>query len=411
MLFIVSIVTFIIIGCALSILILIVKSWLSGAENVAVDVNGETKDAQLGDTLLTVLLTHDIKVPSPCGGKATCKQCKVQVLDNSVAPVESDKATFTRTELQEGWRLSCQTKVRKKIKVKVPESCLHVQEIVATVLSNCNVSTYIKELVVKLSNPIDYKPGAYLQCIVPAFCTNTSSWGVDDQFIAEWDKYGMNNVDISFQPEDNFIRAYSLASYPAEGDIIKFNVRIASPPIGQMHKPWGVCSSYIFSLKKDDTVKLAGPYGESFMKDTDQELIFLIGGAGSSFARSHIMHLFRTERTKRKVTLWYGARSLKENIYQKDFSDLDREFDNFTYNLVLSTPGDDDIKQNWPINDKTKTGYVFQAFEIGQLKKLKEPDSCLYYVCGPPLHNISVIKLLDEYGVYEDNIVLDDFGN
>lgn len=411
MILIVSISTFVLIGILLSMLILSAQKFFSGNAPVSIEVNGTEKSAQSGDTLLNVLLAHDINVPSPCGGKATCKQCKVQLQDNSLEPLEPDKATFSVPELRAGWRLSCQCKVRGKVKVKIPESLLQVKNIIGKVISNNNVATYIKELIVEIKEPLEYEPGAYLQFIVPPFSTNTTAWNIDSRFVEEWKKYAMWDRNIKFSPDDTFQRAYSLASYPKEGKILKFNVRIATPPIGKMHKPWGICSSYIFSLTPGAEITLSGPYGESFMKDNAKELIFLIGGAGSSFARSHIMHLFDSKHTERKTTLWYGARSLKENIYQNDFEALDAKYPNFTYKLVLSAPEEADRKAGWPLDDATKTGYVCKAFEVGHLKNLKEPDDCLYYVCGPPLHNSSVLELLDNYGVYSENIVLDDFGN
>ena len=215
--------------------------------------------------------------------------------------------------------------------------------------------------------------------------------------------------------DDDVIRAYSMASYPAEGRKLLFNIRIASPPmlkgVPDPSIPWGICSSYVFSLRPGDEVKLSGPYGESYMIDDDRELVFLIGGAGSSFGRSHILHLFLTENTKRKVTMWYGARSIKENIYEEEYTKLAQDFENFSYNLVLSEPLPEDIEAGWPKDDPVKTGFLFRSFEMGQLKNMEEPEECLYYVCGPPMHNMSVMKLLDDYGVPRENIVLDDFGS
>ncbi len=206
-----------------------------------------------------------------------------------------------------------------------------------------------------------------------------------------------------------------MASYPAEGGRLHFNIRIATPPFiaGKIAEtiPWGICSSYTFGLKPGDKVRLSGPFGESYMINDDRELVFLIGGAGSSFGRSHILHLFYTENTKRKVTLWYGARSLKENIYQKEYEELAQKFSNFKYNLVLSEPLPDDIAQGWPAKDPLKTNFLFRAFQEGQLKVMEYPEECLFYVCGPPMHNKSILKLLDDYGVPRESIILDDFGN
>lgn len=237
---------------------------------------------------------------------------------------------------------------------------------------------------------------------------------MDEEYYEDWEQYGLFGHEIEHE-EEGVIRAYSMASYPEEGNLIKFNVRIATPPFIQgefdFEIPWGICSSYLFGLKEGEGVRLSGPYGESHMIEGDQELVFLIGGAGSSFGRSHIMHLFKTEKTQRKVALWYGARSLKENIYQEEYETLDKEFANFTYHLVLSEPTAQDLKGGWPKEDPVKTGFLFKAFEEGQLKKMEEPENALYYVCGPPMHNKSVMKLLEDYGVPRENIVLDDFGN
>jgi Na+-transporting NADH:ubiquinone oxidoreductase subunit F len=419
-----AILAFAIIGVLLSSMILLTRNKLIGFKPCQIFINDDdslTKTTKAGSTLLESLLANGISVPSPCGGKATCKQCKVQVTKGGAEPLETDKSTFSHHELKEGWRLSCQCKVKSDLFVHIPEDLLEVKEFEGVVVSNKNVSSYIKELVVKIEvkNPIEYKSGGYLQFHVPPYKTNTIDWKttMDPIYHPEWDKYKMFGIEIdNSNPIEEIQRAYSMASYPGEESIFKFTIRIATPPFlkGQLsNKPWGICSSYVFSLKENDKVKFSGPYGESFMIEGDQELVFLIGGAGASFGRSHIMHLFKTEKTKRKVTLWYGARSLKENIYQEEFEILDKEFDNFKYYLVLSEPEVDDYQQGWPKkeNDPIRTNFVFKAFELGQLSKMKDPDEALYYVCGPPMHNASVMKLLDDYGVPRENIVLDDFGS
>lgn len=242
---------------------------------------------------------------------------------------------------------------------------------------------------------------------------------MDPKFYPDWEKYEMFNRELDFThlplPPYETIRAYSMASYPAEGRKLIFNIRIATPPFidGKLKQdiPWGICSSYTFSLKPGDHIRLSGPYGESFMIDDDRELIFLIGGAGSSFGRSHILHLFHTGKTKRKVTMWYGARSLRENIYQREYEELEKIFSNFRYRLVLSEPLLEDLEGGWPSKDPKKTNFLFKAFEVGQLKQMDDPEECLFYVCGPPMHNKSVLKLLDDWGVPRQNIILDDFGN
>lgn len=417
---------FVIIGVGLAGLILFTKAKLVSTEACCIKINDDpslTKTIPGGGTLLVALTSNGIPIPSPCGGKATCKQCRVQILKGQEEPLETDKATFTKKQLKEGWRLSCQAKVKGDLSIHVDPHSLGVKEWSGTVVSNQNVATFIKELVVEIpeGQEIPYRSGGYLQFHVPPFKTNTEDWKetMESKYFLDWEKYSLfgKTIDFSDLPtgSDETIRAYSMASYPAEGRKLMFNIRIATPPFisGKIAEniPWGICSAYTFSLKPGDKVRLSGPYGESFMKNDDRELVFLIGGAGSSFGRSHIMHLLRTENSKRKITLWYGARSIKENIYQEEYEQLAKEFKNFKYHLVLSEPLPEDIAAGWPEKDPLKTNYLFRAFESGQLKQMEAPEECLFYVCGPPMHNKSVLKLLDDYGVPRENTVLDDFGS
>jgi len=418
-----AILAFVLIGVGLAALILATKVKFVSTELAHVAVNDDPKlsfTTPGGGTLLSALTSHGIPIPSPCGGKATCKQCKVQIVNGASVPLQTDIDTFSKKQLEDGWRLSCQSKIKHDVGVHVEEHILGVKEFFATVVSNQNVATFIKELIVEIPEEIHYRSGGYLQFFVPPFKTNTSNWKetMDPQYFTDWEKFGLFDKELDFSdlpvsPEE--IRAYSMASYPAEGRKLIFNIRIATPPFvkGQMRNdvPWGICSSYTFALKAGDPIKLSGPYGESYMIDDERELVFLIGGAGSSFGRSHILHLFKTANTKRKVTLWYGARALKENIYQKEYEDLEKEFKNFKYNLVLSEPLPEDIENGWPKQDPLKTNFLFKAFEEGQLKAMEYPEECLFYVCGPPMHNKSILKLLDDYGVPRESIILDDFGN
>ncbi len=417
-----SIGAFVAIGVILSLLILFTKEKCSLGGISKIEINDSpdlTKVVPSGSTLLLTLTQAGIPIPSPCGGKATCKQCRVKILEGADEPLETDKATFTKKQLKEGWRLSCQSKVRGDLKIHVDEHLLGVKEWEGTVVSNKNVATFIKELVVMLptGEHINYKSGGYLQFHVPPFVTNTNDWKetIDSKFWEDWEKFGLFGHQIDYSTLNPIIRAYSMASYPAEGEKLMFNVRIASPPFVQGKVsatiPWGICSSYIFSLKPGDKVRLSGPYGESFMINDNRDLYFLIGGAGSSFGRSHILHLFKTEKTKRKVQMWYGARSLRENIYQEEYEELAKEFSNFSYNLVLSEPLPEDVQAGWDVKDPVKTNFLFKAFELGVLKKLEAPEDALFYVCGPPMHNKSVLKLLDDYGVSRSSIILDDFGS
>jgi Na+-transporting NADH:ubiquinone oxidoreductase subunit F len=417
-----AIIAYLAVGVGLAAMILFTRAKFISTDECKLVVNDDPNleiNTPGGGTLLNALTTHNIPVPSPCGGKATCKQCRVKIVDGTPEALETDKGTFNKKELKEGWRLSCQTKVKHDMKLEIDAHALSVKEWKGRVLKNENVATFIKELVVEVSEDVPYKSGGYLQFHVPAFTTNTESWKetMEPQYYADWEKFALfgNQIDFSHLKPGEVIRAYSMASYPAEGKKLMFNIRIATPPFigGKVAKdiPWGICSTYTFGLKPGDEIVLSGPYGESFMKNDGRELVFLIGGAGSSFGRSHILHLFNTEHTKRKVTLWYGARSLKENIYQDEYEALQKDHPNFSYRLVLSEPLPEDIEKGWPKNDPLKTNYLFKAFELGQLKEMEYPEECLFYVCGPPLHNKSVMKLLDDYGVPRENIVLDDFGS
>lgn len=415
---------FLVIGLLLTCMILITKAKLVSSAICKIEINedpSQTFEVEGGQTLLGALTTHGFPIPSPCGGKATCKQCKVQVKEGGGEPLETDRATFSHKEIQQGWRLSCQCKLKQDIKIHLEDSLAHVSTWDVEVLSNENVATFIKELIVKIPAEVkemEYRSGAYLQFHVPPFQTNTDDWKktMDPRYYPDWEKFTMFGrfLDFSHIPEGT-IRAYSMASYPAEGKIIRFNVRIATPPfIGEVIDekiPWGICSSYVFSLQAGDKMHLSGPYGESYMIEDDRPVFFLIGGAGSSFGRSHALHLFYTAKTKRKVSFWYGARSLKENIYEKEYQELEKKYENFSYHLVLSEPLEEDLQGGWPKEDPVKTNYLYKAFELGELQKMEEPEESLYYVCGPPLHNQSVMTLLDNYGVPPENIVLDDFGS
>jgi Na+-transporting NADH:ubiquinone oxidoreductase subunit F len=421
-----AVIAFITIGVGLTSVILFTKAKFVSNTACDIDINNDStlmKKVEGGGTLLVALTSNGIPIPSPCGGKATCKQCRVQIVDGALEPLETDKGTFTKKQLKEGWRLSCQTKVKNSVKLHIDMHSLNVKEWNATVIRNENVATFIKELIVEIpeGEEVPYQSGGYLQFHVPPFKTNTEAWKqtMESRYFPDWEKYKMfgKEIDFSHLPigSDEIIRAYSMASYPAEGRTLRFNIRIATPPFigGQMSDsiPWGICSAYTFGLKPGDTIRLSGPYGESFMINDNRELVFLIGGAGSSFGRSHVLHLFRTEKTKRKVTFWYGARSLRENIYQEEYEQLQKEFPNFTYKLVLSEPLPEDIQAGWPQKDPLKTNFLFRAFEQGQLKTMEFPEECLFYVCGPPMHNKSVLQLLDDYGVPRESVVLDDFGN
>lgn len=411
---------FLAIGFILSGMILFAKKLFIKAEVCQITINDEiVKEVDGGGTLLFNLLDLGFSVPSPCGGKATCLQCRVRVTSGGGEILETDRSTFTPSQLKEGWRLSCQCKVKKDLNIILPASQVSTNKFVGEVVSNENVATFIKELIIKIPADFDpkYIPGDYFQFHIPAYKTNTSDWKktIAKVFHSDWERFKLFDRKIIYEPIEDVVRAFSCASYPAEKGVLKFNIRIASPPIEKGRPkwgiPWGIGSSYLFSLRENDKVEMSGPHGESHMIDDDRELVFLIGGAGSSFGRSHIFDLFETKKTKRKVTLWYGARSLRENIYESDFKALVDRYPNFTYNIVLSDPLEEDFAAGWPRNDPLKTNFVYKAFEEGQLNRMSSPETCLYYVCGPPMHNKMVMKLLGDAGVPRENIILDDFGN
>lgn len=417
-------VEFCLIGLILTFMILWAKKYLIKTIPCEIKINNDPKLSKTvlgGVSLLSALTSSGIPIPSPCGGKATCKQCKVKITEGADEPLETDKSTFSSKQLKEGFRLACQCRLSHNLSIEIDPKYLNVQNWEGTVISNDNVATFIKELVIQVKDnkKIPYKAGGYLQILVPPFKTNTSEWKktMDSKFFPDWEYFDLfdKTIDYSEIQSNSFVRAYSLASYPNEGSIIKFNIRIATPPIIENKInpkiPWGICSSYIFSLKAGDIIKMSGPYGESFMKEGNKSVIFLIGGAGSSFGRSHILDLLEGQNSSRSIDLWYGARSLKENIYEDEYLQLEKKYPNFKYHLVLSNPQKEDIDKGWDINNPIKTNYLFKAFELGQLNNLEDPDDFLYYLCGPPLHNKSVLNLLENYGVDKNHIVLDDFGS
>ncbi len=415
-----AVLIYVAIGFVLTCAILLVKKQFLPSSTCVIKINNDReldKEVDSGTTLLAALLKEGIAVPSPCGGKATCKQCKVRVLEGGGESLETDKATFSFKELKEGWRLSCQCKVKEDVSIVLPDALLTLKQFQGEVVSNKNVATFIKELVVKIrkEDNFTYAPGDYLQMYVPPFKTNTQDWEIEREYVKDWELFGMLGrlIDFTDLEKGEVMRAYSLASYPKE-PLLKFNIRIACPPIkkGCVSKgvAWGICSSYAFSLKAGDKIELSGPFGESHMIDDEREVFFLIGGAGSSFSRSHILDLFLNRKTKREVHLWYGARSLKENIYQEEYESLAKKCPNFNYYLVLSEPTKEDQALGWDIKDPRRTNYLFKAF-AEHLKEMKDPEKALYYVCGPPVHNKSILELLDNFGVEKESIVLDDFGS
>ncbi len=388
--------------------LLYARKKLTPQGEVKLNINDEEYKTYPGSTLLTTLSGQGIFLPSACGGGGTCGVCKCQVLDGAGSILPTETGFFTRKEQLNNWRLSCQVKVRQDIKIRIPEEILGIRKWDCEVASNKNVASFIKELKVRLPSQesLDFEPGSYIQIDVPRFEMNFRDIDVEEEYRDEWDLYKMWNLKLK-NSEETF-RAYSMANHPAEGDIIMLNVRIATPPWDDSKKvfknvPPGICSSYLFSRKPGDKVTVSGPYGEFFIKKTDREMLYIGGGAGMAPLRSHIFHLFNTEQTNRKVSYWYGARSKREIFYEKEFKRLARQFPNFSFHIGLSEPKEED---NW----KGYVGFIHQVIYDEYLGKLEEPEEIEFYLCGPPLMNEAVLKMLYDLGVPDEMIAFDDFG-
>ncbi len=404
-----SIIVFLTIILAIVSLLLYARSKLVPSGPVKININNE-KDLNIesGNTLLTTLSENEIYLPSACGGGGTCAMCKCQVLSGTGDILPTEVGYFTRKEILNKWRLACQVKVRQDMEIKVPEEIFGIKKWECEVISNKNVATFIKEFVVKLpeGENLDFKPGGYIQIDVPPGEIDFKDIDVEKEFRDDWDN--MNLWDLKMRNPELTYRAYSMANHPAEGNIIKLNIRIATPPWDNKKKQFkkvnpGICSTYTFSRKPGDKVTISGPYGEFFIKDTEKEMVYIGGGAGMAPLRSHIFHLFHTLKTKRKVSFWYGARSKREIFYEKEFIEIEKKFPNFKFNIALSEPLPED---NWD----GYTGFIHQVVQDNYLSKHPEPEEVEYYLCGPPIMNDAVLEMLDNLGVPEENIDMDDFG-
>ena len=403
-----SIIVFLIIIMLLVIMLLFARDKLSPKGDVTLHINERDLVVSPGSNLLSALSGHGIYLPSACGGSGTCGVCRCQIIEGGGSILPTETGFFTRKEQLNNWRLGCQVKIREDLTIKVPESVLGIKKWECEVVSNSNVATFIKEFVVKLPDgeSLDFEPGGYIQINVPRYETRYSDFVIEDEYKRDWDKFKM--WDLKIKNTEETFRAYSMANYPAEKNLIKLDIRIASPPWDNARKqfmnvPPGICSSYVFSLKKGDKVVISGPYGEFHIKDTNSEMVYIGGGAGMAPLRSHIFHLFKTLRTKRTVSYWYGARSLREVFYEDEFRAIEKEFPNFKFYLALSEPLPED---NWT----GLTGFIHKVLLDNYLSKHEEPEDIEYYFCGPPLMNDAVIKMLDSLGVPQENISFDDFG-
>ena len=364
----------------------------------------KSPEVDVGSNLLLALSNQQIFLPSACGGKGSCAMCKCQVFEGGGEILPSELTHISRAEAKDHWRLSCQVKVRGPMKVKVPDEVFGIRKWECTVRSNKNVATFIKELIVDLppGEIIQFESGGYIQIDVPEYHgLKFSDFEIEEQFRGDWDKFKLWDL-VADNPTPVF-RAYSMANHPAEGNMVMLNIRIATPPPKQMTLPPGICSSYVFSLKKGDKITISGPYGEFHIKKTNREMIYIGGGAGMAPLRSHIFHLFHTEKTTRKVSYWYGARSKREMFYTEEFEAIEKKFPNFRYHVALSEPQPED---NWT----GFKGFIHQVVFDNYLKNHPNVDEIEFYLCGPPMMNSAVQKMLGDLGVEKDMIAFDDFG-
>ncbi|MBR4156319.1 MAG: NADH:ubiquinone reductase (Na(+)-transporting) subunit F [Bacteroidales bacterium] len=404
-----SILVFLVVVLIPVTVLVMVRKKLAPQGKVKININDEKEiEVEPGNSLLGTLANEQIFLPSACGGGGSCGMCRCQVLEGGGTILPTETGFFSRKEQQDNWRLGCQVKVREDMKIRINPQIFGIKKWECEVVSNRNVATFIKEFVVKLpeGEHLKFLSGGYIQIDVPAIDVNYKDIDVDEEYRADWEKFGMFDL-VMHNPEPQF-RAYSMASYPAEDNIIMLNVRIATPPFDRVNGGFmkvnpGVCSSYIYSLKPGDKVTISGPYGEFHIKDTKREIIFIGGGAGMAPMRSHILDLFLTKHTDRKVSYWYGGRSLRELFYIEDFRKIEEENPNFKFNIALSAPLPED---NW-------TGYVGNIHEVlleNYLKNHSEPEEIEYYLCGPPMMTAAVLKMLDSLGVPKEMISFDDFG-
>ncbi len=407
-----SVVVFLAVIILLVAILLYVKKKLTPSGKVIININdgGLEVETEPGDTLLTTLGNNKILLPSGCGGAGTCALCRCQIEEGGGSILQTEVGFFTRKEQNDKWRLACQVKVKEDMKIHVPQEVLGVKKWECEVISNNNVATFIKELVVKLpeGQNLNFKSGGYIQIDVPKTEIPFKDMDIDEEYREEWEKFGMFDL-VMKNPELTF-RAYSMANHPAEGNIIMLNIRIATPPWDRANNAFkkvnpGICSSYIFALKPGDNVNISGPFGEFFLKDNENEMMFIGGGAGMAPMRSHLFHLFHTvKESGKKVTFWSGARSWKEVFYFEQFRDIEKNFNNFEFHLALSEPLPED---KW----EGPTGFIHQVVYDNYLNNHEEPEEIDYYLCGPPMMNDAVQNMLYNLGVPEENVLYDDFGS
>jgi Na+-transporting NADH:ubiquinone oxidoreductase subunit F len=383
--------------------ILVARARMVSSGNVNIEINGKkTISVAAGDKLLQTLASNDIFLASACGGGGSCAQCKCIVTDGGGAMLPTEEPHFSPRESREGWRLSCQAPVKQDMKIEVPEEVFGVKQWECTVESNPNVATFIKELTLKLpeGESVDFRAGGYVQLEAPAHHVKYKDFDIGDEYRGDWERFGF--MDVESKVDEPIIRAFSMANYPEEKGIVKFNIRCATPPPNNLSLPAGKMSSWVFNLKPGDKVTVFGPFGEFFAKETDAEMVFIGGGAGMAPMRSHIFDQLKRLDTKRKVSYWYGARSLREVFYEDEYDQLAAENDNFEWHLALSDAQPED---NWT----GKTGFIHNVVLENYLKDHPAPEDCEFYMCGPPMMNSAVINMLHSMGVEDENIMLDEF--
>ncbi|WP_136254411.1 NADH:ubiquinone reductase (Na(+)-transporting) subunit F [Onishia niordana] len=400
-----GVVMFTVVVIGLVAIILAARSRLVSSGDVTIEINGDpeyTLSTQAGGKLLQTLAANGIFLSSACGGGGSCAQCKCRIPDGGGAILPTEESAFTMREKKDGWRLSCQVPVKQDMKIEVPEEVFGVKQWECEVTSNPNVATFIKELNLKLpeGEEVDFRAGGYVQLVAPPYDIKFSDFDIEEEYRGDWEKFEL--FKVSHKSDEEVIRAYSMANYPEEYGLLKFNIRIATPPPGTNHPP-GLMSTYVFNLKPGDKVQVMGPFGEFFAKDTDAEMVFVGGGAGMAPMRSHIFDQLKRLNSNRKISFWYGARSWRETFYNEEFDQLAEENENFEWHLALSDPLPED---NW----EGATGFIHNVLYEEYLKDHPAPEDCEYYMCGPPMMNASVIKMLVDMGVEPENIALDDFG-
>jgi Na+-transporting NADH:ubiquinone oxidoreductase subunit F len=416
---------FVIVIVSLVAVLMVAKSRLVNSANVRIVINGDEANAILapaGSTLLNTLSAQKIFIPSACGGGGTCGVCKVHIHEGGGAMLPTEEGHISRGEAREGCRLSCQVKVKNDMEIEVEPEIFSVQKWTCKVRSNHNVATFIKELVLELpeGESVPFRAGGYIQIDCPPHVANYEDFEIEEEYRGDWDKFGL--WEIVSTVDESVTRAYSMANFPEERGIIMLNVRVASPPWDRANNCWkdvpaGIMSSYIFSLKPGDEVTISGPFGEFFAKETATEMVFIGGGAGMAPMRSHILDQFRRINTERKVSFWYGARSYREAFYVDDFDKLQAENDNFVWHLALSDLVEED---QWDDPDSPSRqalgakhgymGFIHQVLLDNYLTAHPAPEDCEFYLCGPPMMNVAVIKMLEDLGVEPESVMLDDFG-